>query len=37
MRKAFLSGRYTQIPLFPTEDGTVSVKLNNNSIAIVEF
>ena len=28
---------YTEIPLFPAEDGTVSVKLNNNSIAIVEF
>ena len=28
---------YTEIPLFPAEDGTVNVKLNNNSIAIVEF
>ena len=28
---------YTEIPLFPAEDGTVSIKLNNNSIAIVEF
>ena len=28
---------YTEIPLFPAEDGTVSVRLNNNSIAIVEF
>ena len=28
---------YTEIPLFPAEDGTVTVKLNNNSIAIVEF
>ena len=28
---------YTEIPLFPAEDGTVRVKLCNNSIAIVEF
>ena len=28
---------YTEIPLFPSEDGSVSVKLNNNSIAILEF
>ena len=28
---------YTEIPLFPAEDGSVSVKLRNNSFAIVEF
>ena len=28
---------YTEIPLFPAEDGTVSVRLNNNSIAIIEL
>ena len=28
---------YTEIPLFPADDGSVSVKLSNNSIAIVEF
>jgi hypothetical protein len=28
---------YTEIPLFPAEDGTVRVRLCNNSIAIVEF
>ena len=29
--------KYTEIPLFPSEDGTVNVKLCNNSIAVVEF
>ena len=28
---------YTEIPLFPNEDGSVTVKLNNNAIAIIEF
>ena len=28
---------YTEIPLFPAEDGTVRVRLNNHSIAIIEF
>ena len=28
---------YTEIPLFPAEDGTVSIKLNNNSIALIEL
>lgn len=28
---------YTEIPLFPAEDGTVRVKLCNNSIALIEF
>lgn len=28
---------YTEIPLFPAEDGTVTVELNNNSIALLEF
>ena len=28
---------YTEIPLFPSEDGTVSIELWNNSVAILEF
>ena len=28
---------YTEIPLFPNEDGSVSVKMNNNSIVTIEF
>ena len=28
---------YTEIPLFPEEDGTVLVELRNNSIAVLEF
>ena len=28
---------YTEIPLFPDEDGTVSIELWNNSVAILEF
>ena len=28
---------YTEIPLFPNEDGTVSVRMNNNSIVTIEM
>jgi hypothetical protein len=28
---------YTEIPLFPAEDGTVQVRMNNNSIALLEL
>jgi hypothetical protein len=28
---------YTEIPLFPTEDGKVRISLWNNSIAVMEF
>ena len=28
---------YTEIPLFPNEDGTLSLEMKNNSIAILEF
>ena len=28
---------YTEIPLFPEEDGSVLVELRNNSIAVLEF
>ena len=28
---------YTEIPLFPAEDGSVCVEMKNNSIALIEF
>ena len=28
---------YTEMPLFPEEDGTVTIELMNNSVAVLEF
>ena len=28
---------YTEIPLFPSEDGSVSLELQNNAVALIEF